>query len=183
MFLTTFSLRNPVVVTLFFVAIVAAGLIAIARMGRSVLPPIALPVVSITAAYPGASPREIERLAIEPIEQELRGLPEVDRISSSAQSGIAEIVVAFHFGSNLETDRANVQSAVDAARANLPGDLVGAALAVAARGKRHYANPSGVARDRRCGRGARLGRGRAAIHGTPASRRTRCARRNAARRL
>src|SRR5580700_684720 len=124
MFLTTFSLRNPVVVTLFFVAIVAAGLIAIARMGRSVLPPIALPVVSITAAYPGASPREIERLAIEPIEQELRGLPEVDRISSSAQSGIAEIVVAFHFGSNLETDRANVQSAVDAARANLPLDLV-----------------------------------------------------------
>lgn len=122
--LTTFSLRNPVVVTLFFVSIVALGLIALARMGRSVLPPISLPVISVNISYPGAGPEEIERLAIEPIEEQLRGLPEISRVSSSAQNGIAEIVVEFRFGSNVASDRANVQSAVDGARANMPLDLV-----------------------------------------------------------
>ncbi|HEX3671188.1 MAG TPA: efflux RND transporter permease subunit, partial [Candidatus Cybelea sp.] len=67
---------------------------------------------------------EIERLAIEPIEEQLRGLPEISRVSSSAQNGIAEIVVEFRFGSDLGTNRANVQSAVDSARANMPLDLV-----------------------------------------------------------
>jgi HAE1 family hydrophobic/amphiphilic exporter-1 len=123
-FLTTFSLRNPIAITLFFVLLSALGLVAMTRMPRSILPPIALPVVSVTVTYPGASPNEIERLAIEPLEQELRVLPDVSRVSASAQNGIGEIVVQFRFGSNLQSDRANVQSAVDAARANMPLDLV-----------------------------------------------------------
>ncbi len=124
MVLTTFSLKNPIAVTLFFVSIVAIGLLSVACMARSVLPPIALPVVSVTAPYPGAGPNEIERLIIEPIEDELRSLPAISRVSSSAQNGIAEIVVEFRFKSDLAGDRANVQSAVDAARANMPLDLV-----------------------------------------------------------
>src|SRR5579863_5294559 len=123
-FLTTFSLRNPIAVTLLFVLLCALGLLAVARMPRSILPPISLPVVSVTATYPGASPREIERLAIEPIEDELRTLPDASRVSASAQNGVGAIVVQFRFGSNLQADRANVQSAVDAARANMPLDLV-----------------------------------------------------------
>src|SRR5215831_19498312 len=114
MFLTQFSLRNPVTVTLFFIVLVLVGGVALMRMGRSILPPIALPSVSVAIAYPGASPQEIERLAIEPIEEEIRGIPNVQRVSSSAQSGIGEIAVQFRFGSTLLTDRANVQSAVDA---------------------------------------------------------------------
>src|SRR5579871_2379631 len=124
MFLTQFSLRNPVPVTLFYVVIVLLGGLAFMRMGRSILPPIALPSVSVAITYPGASPTEIERLTIEPIVQELRGIPNVARVSSSAQSGIGEIAVQFRFGSALRNDQADVQSAVDAARANLPLDLV-----------------------------------------------------------
>jgi HAE1 family hydrophobic/amphiphilic exporter-1 len=123
-FLTTFSLRNPIAVTLFFVLLAVLGLVALGRMGRSILPPISLPVVSVTASYPGASPNEVERLVIEPIEDQIRDLPDVSRVSASAQNGIGELAVQFRFGSNLESDRANVQNAVDAARTNMPLDLV-----------------------------------------------------------
>lgn len=124
MWLTSFSLKNPVAVTLFYIIVVLVGLIALARMGRSILPPISIPVVSVTATYPGASSREIERLVIEPIEENLKGLPDLSRVSSTAQSGVAEIVIQFRFGTNVDVDRTNVQDAVDAARANLPTDLV-----------------------------------------------------------
>lgn len=124
MFLTRFALRNPVAVTLFYVLIGLVGLLALVRMGRSILPPISLPVVSIQAPYPGAGPRDVERLIIQPIEDQLAGLPDVSQVNASAQSGIGVIVVQFRFGSILATDRANVQQAVDAARQNLPADLV-----------------------------------------------------------
>lgn len=124
MWLTRLAIRNPVAITVFYVLIVIVGLLALSRMGRSILPPISSPVVSVSAVYPGAGPEELERLAIEPMEDEIKGLPDISRVSSSAQNGIAEIVVQFQFGSNVDTDRENVQQAVDAARANMPPDLV-----------------------------------------------------------
>ncbi len=124
MWLTRFSLRNPIVVTLFFALVGLVGIAAFARMSRSVLPPIALPVVAISAPYPGAAPKEIERLVIVPIEEQLRTLPGIDRVTSFAQEGSAEIEARFRFGSAIESDRADVQEAVDAARPNMPADLV-----------------------------------------------------------
>src|SRR5579883_1554399 len=105
MWLTRGSLRNPIVVTLFYILIVAVGGLAFLRMGRSILPPISFPIVTVTVPYPGADTDEIERLVVLPIEDQLNGLPQLDRISSYAQDGIANIVVRFRFGSSLETDR------------------------------------------------------------------------------
>ncbi len=122
--LTRFSLQNPVAITLFYVLVGVVGLAAFARMGRSVLPPVQLAIVSVSAPYPGAAPKEIERLIAAPIEEKLDGITDVERISASAAEGIAEIEVRFRFGSNVETDRDNVQQAVDAARPNMPPDLV-----------------------------------------------------------
>lgn len=129
MWLTAFSLRNPIVVTLFYVFVTAAGLTAYARLGRSILPPIAFPVVAVNAPYAGAGPDEVDRLIVAPIEDKLDALPDLERISSLAQDGVAQIVVRFRFGSDLDTDRANVQQAVDAARANMPADLLAPAIA------------------------------------------------------
>ena len=124
MFLTRFSLRNPVAVTLFYVLVGLLGTFAFARMGRSILPPVAFPVVAIAAPYPGAAPGEIERLVLMPIEDRLDAVPQVDRVFATAQEGLGAIQVRFRFGSNLDGDRINVQQAVDAARPNMPADLV-----------------------------------------------------------
>jgi HAE1 family hydrophobic/amphiphilic exporter-1 len=122
--LTRFALKNPIAVTLFYVLIAVLGIAALLRMGRSILPPVSFPVVAIAAPYPGAGPREIERLVVEPIEDRLDAIPDLDRVSVSAQDGSASLLVRFRFGSNLDTDRSNVQQAVDAARPNMPLDLI-----------------------------------------------------------
>lgn len=124
MWLTRASLRNPITVTLFYGLIVAVGVMAFTQMRRSILPPVSFPIVTISAPYPGAGTEEIERLIVVPIEDQLEGMPQLDRVSSYAQAGVANIVVRFRFGSAVETDRSNVQQAVEAARANMPLDLV-----------------------------------------------------------
>jgi HAE1 family hydrophobic/amphiphilic exporter-1 len=122
--LTRFCLQNPVATTLFYLLVAFVGLLGLQRMGRSILPPVAIPIISISAPYAGAGPEEIERLVVEPVEDQLAALPSLVRVSASAQNGIGQLIVEFRFGSNIETDRANVQQAVDAARAYMPPDLI-----------------------------------------------------------
>jgi len=76
--LTRFCLANPVAVTLFYALVGVAGIASALLMGRSVLPPISLPVVTISAPYAGAGPAEIERLVIEPMEDELTSVPALE---------------------------------------------------------------------------------------------------------
>ena len=122
--LTRFCLQNPIATTLFYILLAIAGIAGAFSMGRNVLPPVSLPAVSISAPYAGAAPAELERLVIEPIEDRLAALPDLEHVDASAQNGDAEIVVQFRFGSSIEADESNVQQAVDAAQANMPADLL-----------------------------------------------------------
>jgi HAE1 family hydrophobic/amphiphilic exporter-1 len=124
MWLTRFALRNPIAIVLFYVIVAMVGVVAFARMGRGILPPVSFAVVSVTARYPGAGPSEMERLIVAPIEERLEGVADLERVSSYSQDGIAQIVARFHFGSSLQSDRSRVQQAVDAARATMPADAL-----------------------------------------------------------
>ncbi|MBC5827808.1 MAG: efflux RND transporter permease subunit, partial [Candidatus Eremiobacteraeota bacterium] len=75
--LTRFAINQPTVVTLFFFAIALFGLIGYFTMGVNIYPNVQFPVVAVTAAYPGASPEEIERLIVRPIEDQLQNVRHV----------------------------------------------------------------------------------------------------------
>ncbi len=122
--LTRFALANPVAVVLVFLAVGCAGLLGWSRMGRSILPDVALPVVTVSAPYAGAGSREIETLIVAPLEDTVRAMSDVERVSSFAEDGVASIVIRFRFGTDIDADVAAVQRAADAARPNLPPDLV-----------------------------------------------------------
>ncbi|MBV8171313.1 MAG: efflux RND transporter permease subunit [Candidatus Eremiobacteraeota bacterium] len=123
MWLTRFAIRQPTVVTLFFLAVAVFGIIGFFEMGVNVNPPVTLPAVIVYAPYSGASPEEIERLVIRPIEDQLQNVRHVDRIFARAQEGSGFISVQLKLGANVDFAATDVQQAVDAARINLPTDL------------------------------------------------------------
>jgi HAE1 family hydrophobic/amphiphilic exporter-1 len=123
MWLTRFTLRQPIIATLFFVAVAVFGLIAYFSMGENIIPNVNFPIVSVTAVYPGASPDEMERLIVKPIEDQIQGLPHLDKVSATAQEGTASITVQFKLGTDVNFSATDVQHAVDAARLYLPNDL------------------------------------------------------------
>ncbi len=107
-----------------FIALAIFGTVAFFKIGRSANPPgTDFPVVVVYSGYPGASPQEMERLVVKPIEDQLDGIDNLDQLSASAQEGVATIVVQFKLGTNLDIAAINVQSAVDTARVYLPVDL------------------------------------------------------------
>ncbi len=107
-----------------FIALAIFGLIAFNQIGRSQDPPgTAFPVVVVYSSYPGASPQEMERLVVKPIEDQLDGIDNLDQLNATAQEGTATVVVQFKLGTDLDKAAINVQSAVDTARVYLPTDL------------------------------------------------------------
>lgn len=124
MWLTRFAISRPVITAMVFVALAVFGLISYSQLGRSQNPPgVEFPIVIVSAAYPGASPQDMERLVIKPIEDQMDGIDHLDQISATAQEGTATVVVQFQIGTNLDLAAVDVQRRVDTARIYMPSDL------------------------------------------------------------
>ena len=123
MWLTRFAVRQPTIVTLFFFAIGLFGAIGYLSMGKNIIPNVNFPVVTVSASYPGASPQEIERLIVRPIEDQIQSIRHLDKVNATAVDGSATIVAQFKLGTDISSAANDVTQAVNAARSTLPSDL------------------------------------------------------------
>jgi HAE1 family hydrophobic/amphiphilic exporter-1 len=123
MWLTRFSLQRPIIVAMFFIALAAYGVVSYFSLGKNSQPNVNFPVVVVVASYPGASPAEMERLVIKPIEDQIDGIEHIDTLNATAQEGSAVVVAQFQLGTNLDFAAIDVQRRVDTARVFMPTDL------------------------------------------------------------
>jgi HAE1 family hydrophobic/amphiphilic exporter-1 len=124
MWLTRFCIQRPLIVTIFFIGLAIFGFVSYQRLGRSEQPNVNFPVVVVVASYPGASPTEMEKLVIKPIEDQLDGIEHLDQMTATAQEGSAVVVVQFQLDTDLNYAAIDVQRRVDTARVYMPSDLV-----------------------------------------------------------
>jgi len=117
-----FFVKHGVLVNLTTIILLIGGIYAGMHMQREAFPSINFDVIVISGAYPGAAPREVERLLVTPIEQEMKGIDGINAIRSTAFSGTMQITVevdpSFEDRSRLVAD---IQQAIN--RADLPLDL------------------------------------------------------------
>jgi len=73
--------RNPVTANLFMIILLVGGVMTTRRIKKEVFPDFTLDMVSIQAPYPGASPEEVERGIIQSVEENIRGLEGVKKIT------------------------------------------------------------------------------------------------------
>jgi HAE1 family hydrophobic/amphiphilic exporter-1 len=123
MWLTRFSIQRPIIVSMVFIALAAYGLLSFFQIGRSLNPNVTFPIVVVSVAYPGASPAEMERLVVKPIEDQIDGIDNLDEMSATAEDGIAAVIVQFKIDTNIDYAAIDVQRRVDTARVYMPTDL------------------------------------------------------------
>jgi HAE1 family hydrophobic/amphiphilic exporter-1 len=124
MWLTRFCIQRPLIVAMFFIGLAIFGFVSYQKLGRNEQPNVNFPVVVVVASYPGASPTEMEKLIIKPIEDQLDGIEHLDQMTATAQEGSAVVVVQFQLDTDLNYAATDVQRRVDAARTYMPTDLV-----------------------------------------------------------
>lgn len=117
-----FFVERALMVNLISIFLMAVGIYAIFDINREAFPNVNLDRIQIDIPYPGASPSEIERLVITPIEQELKALDGIDTMNSIAFSSSGIITLDLDPDSSNRDQIVNdVQMAVD--QAVLPDDL------------------------------------------------------------
>jgi len=89
----TLFFRQPRLVVLTLLVILAAGATALIGIGRQEDPTITNLFATVTTVYPGADPGRVEALVTEKIEEELREVEEIDVIESTSASSISIIQI------------------------------------------------------------------------------------------
>jgi multidrug efflux pump subunit AcrB len=105
--------KNHVAANLLMLALVVGGLIVMADIKQEVFPEFALDIVDVSVSYPGASPEEIEEGIILAIEEEIRDLEDVERVTAKASEGRAGISVELLTNTNAEKAVQDIKNGID----------------------------------------------------------------------
>ncbi|MEL7133029.1 MAG: efflux RND transporter permease subunit [Pseudomonadota bacterium] len=89
----TLTFRQPRLVALALLVIIAAGMSSLLAIGRQEDPTITNLFGTVTTVVPGADPARVEALVTQPIEDILREVAEVDVIESTSSTGISIVSV------------------------------------------------------------------------------------------
>lgn len=105
--------RNHVAANLVMLALLVGGILVGMGVKQEVFPDFKLDMVAIQVPYPGASPSEVEKGIIIAIEEAVRDLDGVDRVTSSAQEGGGRIYVSLELDAEPNKSLADIKNAVD----------------------------------------------------------------------
>ncbi|MDP5140543.1 MAG: efflux RND transporter permease subunit, partial [Spirosomaceae bacterium] len=108
-----YFIKFPVAVNVVIAAFVIFGIFGIRSMKSSYFPLVESRIITISAIYPGASPQEIEEGVVLKIEDNLKGLVGIDRITSVSQESAGSVVVEIEKGQDINIILGEVKNAVD----------------------------------------------------------------------
>ncbi len=120
---SSWSIRNPTPAILLFVMLTLAGLIGFQAMKIQNFPDIDLPMVTVTASLPGASPGQLETEVARKIENSLATVQGIKHIYSTIQDGTATLTAEFRLEKPTQEAVDDVRDAVSRVRSDLPADL------------------------------------------------------------
>ena len=121
--LLEFPVRNFQFTIVLFVMLVALGVDSWRAIPRGEDPPLEFPTFTVIAAYPGASPGDLERLVVRDVEERLDALENVKTIESRVFDGVATVTVEFEVDEDPDARYDEVIREMNALRPELPAEL------------------------------------------------------------
>jgi HAE1 family hydrophobic/amphiphilic exporter-1 len=120
--LPNLSTSRPITFLMFFIAVIAVGIVSLSSISIDLYPDIDFPTVTIITTYEGVSPEDIETLITKPIEETVASVEDVDEVSSASREGVSMVTVKFKWGKDMDIASLDVREAVDFVKSFLPED-------------------------------------------------------------
>ncbi len=118
------AIRNAAFITTILLIVLAVSIISFNRMPRSEDPRINLPNFTVVVVYPGASPEDMEELIIDPIEEKIDEIDDIQEILSEAEEGLAVIRIEASYGIDADDKYEEILREVNSLRGELPEGIV-----------------------------------------------------------
>jgi multidrug efflux pump subunit AcrB len=109
----SYFIKFPLAVNLIMILVAIFGLISLLGIQRNFFPNVPTRNIYVDVLYPGASPEEVEEGAILKIEEHLKGLEGLDRITSISRENTGAVTIEMLKGTNMDEALAEVKNAVD----------------------------------------------------------------------
>ncbi len=117
------SIRHPIGTCLLAFGLLLLGTVSYLYLPVASLPSVDLPIITVSASLPGASPETVAATVAAPLERRLGAIPGVTALSSTSTLGSTSIMIQFALNRSVDGAAQDVQSAINAAQADLPGNL------------------------------------------------------------
>ena len=109
----TYFIKYPVAVNVIIIAFLVFGVIGALNLKSSFFPLTDSQLIRISLVYPGASPAEMEEGVVLKIEDNLKGIVGVERVTSVSRENSANVNIEVEKGKNIDVVLSDVKNAVD----------------------------------------------------------------------
>ncbi|WP_375170413.1 efflux RND transporter permease subunit [Marinobacter sp.] len=116
-----FFVHHRVAANLVMLVMLLGGVLALTRMNMQFFPTFALDVVSVRVVWSGASAEDVEQGITDPLEQRLRSIDGLKKMTSTSAQSVSSITLEFHEGTDPMQALDDVNQQVDEFT-NLPAD-------------------------------------------------------------
>lgn len=122
--LSDFAVRRWQFTLVVFVALAALGLHSLVTIPKAEDPTFPVATFVVAAVLPGATPTDMERLVVDPLEAKLKTLDDVKTIQTEIEDGLSVLRIEFRAGADPDKKRDEVLRETTALRPTLPAELV-----------------------------------------------------------
>jgi multidrug efflux pump subunit AcrB len=109
----TYFIKYPVAVNVIIIAFIIFGAVGASSMKSSFFPLVDSQLIRVSLTYPGASPVEMEQGVVLKIEDNLKGIVGVERVTSVSRENSASVNIEVEKGKNTDLVLSDVKNAVD----------------------------------------------------------------------
>ncbi len=120
--LARMSLANRALVALATIAVFVVGIFSMGQLRQELIPSLNVPVVAVTAVYPGTAPELVAERVTDPIETAVEAIDGVTGVTSTVSTGVSMTTVELEYGTDIDAASQEMTSAVGGLQ-DLPDDV------------------------------------------------------------
>ncbi|MEM9982727.1 MAG: efflux RND transporter permease subunit, partial [Bacteroidota bacterium] len=118
------ALKNYLFVLTAVALLIFLGIRTYNSMPRSEDPFLSLPNYTIVVVYPGTSPQDMEELVVDPIEEVIEEIDNIEEIRTEIANGLAVIQVQGEFGGDYDAQYDDILAEINQVRGELPSGIL-----------------------------------------------------------
>jgi HAE1 family hydrophobic/amphiphilic exporter-1 len=123
MTLPELAIRRHVTTLMIIVSLVVLGLVALTRLPIAFLPDVEQPFLFVNIPYDNASPEQVERMIVRPVEDALGSVNGLRHIWSGCDRSGGNVRLEFDWSTDMAVARTEVWEKIDRIRRDLPSDI------------------------------------------------------------
>jgi HAE1 family hydrophobic/amphiphilic exporter-1 len=120
MTLTELSIKRPSFIIVIFTILIGGGLISYNQLSYELLPDFSPPILTVTTAYPGASPATVESQVSKPMEDALSGLENISEVTAFSLDNASVLLLEFKASADIDKSLEDAQRKINNILNRLP---------------------------------------------------------------